>query len=89
MRAAIAIAAAIPCFLVSAALLGFINLATYEAISSWGISEAFTEITGTSWNISVFIGCWCIGLASLWLGISTLRACWPLNRASSVQGPHT
>jgi hypothetical protein len=83
MRPAFAIAAGAPCFSLSAALLGFINLATYEAVSSWGITEALNEISGTTWNISVFIGCWCIGLTLLWLGASILRRrlFWPLNRA--------
>jgi hypothetical protein len=81
MRVALAIAAAIPCLLVSTALLGFINLATYEAVSSWGITEAIAEITGTTWNISVFVGCWVIGLASLWAGLSAIyrRPLWPFQ----------
>jgi hypothetical protein len=72
MQKSLAIAASFPCFLVSAALLGFINLATYEAISSWGVAEAYAEITGTIWNISVFVGCWVIGLALLCLGVSSI-----------------
>jgi hypothetical protein len=72
MRTALVIAAAIPCLLASVALLGFISLATYEAITSWGISEAVAEITGTMWNLSVFAGCWLIGLALLCVGLSVI-----------------
>jgi hypothetical protein len=72
MRKALGIATAILCLLVSVALLGFINLATYQAISSWGLSEAFAEITGTTWNLSAFIGCWVIGLVLLFVGMSVI-----------------
>ena len=46
-------------------MLGFISLATYEAASTWGIQEAYFEITSSAWNISVFIGCWLFGLLAL------------------------
>jgi hypothetical protein len=72
MQKVLAIAVAIPFLLVATALLGFIKLATFEAISSWGVSEAFAEITGAIWNISVFVGCWVIGLASLYAGLSLI-----------------
>jgi len=55
-------------FVLSIPLLGFINLATYEAITQWGVEEAIAEIFGTSHNIAVFAGCWTVGLAFVWLG---------------------
>jgi hypothetical protein len=74
--------AAIVCFAISTVLLGFINVATYEAASSWGMTEAVTEITGTTYNIAVFTGRWVIGGASLWTGVSILHrhAVWPIGR---------
>jgi hypothetical protein len=89
MRTAIAIAAAITCFLISAALLCTVNLITNYAVAEWGIAETIAEYTGTAWNFSLFIGCWLVGLASLWAGLSAVyrRLVWPIRRTAAIQQP--
>jgi hypothetical protein len=74
---------AVACLVVAAALLGFVNLATYEAVTSWGLEEGYAEIASSTWNLTVFSGCWVLGLAALCLGLgSAVSLCHPAPRAS-------
>ena len=76
-------AGTVACLAVAAALLGFINLATYEAVTSWGLEDAYAEIASSTWNLMVFSGCWVLGLAALCLGLgSAVSLCRPAPSAS-------
>jgi len=56
---------AVPCVLVSFALLGWINYACYERISDVGINQLVSEITEDAIDTAIFFGCWLVGLGFL------------------------